>query len=46
MEVDPPLLDGTTLLLRAKRILYQKSAKAACLAAGNLLDEPIGDKIA
>ena len=36
---------GKTLLLKAKRILYQKSAKAACLPAGNLLDKPIGDKI-
>ncbi len=36
---------GKTLLLKAKRILYQKEARAACLPAGNLLDKPIGDKI-
>src|SRR5262245_42601307 len=36
---------GKTLLLKAKRILYQRAARAACLPAGNLLDKPIGDKI-
>src|SRR5215468_4139377 len=36
---------GKTLLLKAKRILYQKAGRAACLPAGNLLDKPIGDKI-
>jgi class 3 adenylate cyclase len=36
---------GKTLLLKAKRILYQRQARAACLPAGNLLDKPIGDKI-
>jgi len=35
---------GKTLLLKAKRILYQKSEKAACLPAGNLLDKPIGTR--
>ncbi|MGH7396975.1 MAG: hypothetical protein ACRELW_05510, partial [Candidatus Rokuibacteriota bacterium] len=36
---------GKTLLLKAKRILYQRQARAACLPTGNLLDKPIGDKI-
>ena len=36
---------GKTLLLKAKRILYQRDARAACVPAGNLLDKPIGDKI-
>jgi class 3 adenylate cyclase len=36
---------GKTLLLKAKRILYQRAARAACLPTGNLLDKPIGDKI-
>jgi len=36
---------GKTLLLKAKRILYQREGKAACLPHGNLLDKPIGDKI-
>jgi class 3 adenylate cyclase len=36
---------GKTLLLKAKRILYQREARAACLPVGNLLDKPIGDKI-
>ncbi len=36
---------GKTLLLKAKRILYQREGKAACLPIGNLLDKPIGDKI-
>jgi class 3 adenylate cyclase len=36
---------GKTLLLKAKRILYQREGRATCLPAGNLLDKPIGDKI-
>jgi len=36
---------GKTLLLKAKRILYQREGKASCLPAGVLLDKPIGDKI-
>lgn len=36
---------GKTLLLKAKRILYQRAGRAACLPEGNLLDKPIGDKI-
>jgi class 3 adenylate cyclase len=36
---------GKTLLLKAKRILYQREGRAACLPAGALLDKPIGDKI-
>jgi len=36
---------GKTLLLKAKRILYQRDARAACLPTGTLLDKPIGDKI-
>jgi len=36
---------GKTLLLKAKRILYQRNARATCLPAGNLLDKPIGDKV-
>jgi hypothetical protein len=36
---------GKTLLLKAKRILYQREGRAACLPAGVLLDKPIGDKI-
>ena len=36
---------GKTLLLKAKRILYQREGQAACLPSGNLLDKPIGDKI-
>src|SRR2546425_303429 len=36
---------GKTLLLKAKRIPYQRDGRAACLPAGNLLDKPIGDKI-
>jgi class 3 adenylate cyclase len=36
---------GKTLLLKAKRILYQRAAQSTCLPAGNLLDKPIGDKI-
>ena len=36
---------GKTLLLKAKRILYQREGRAVCLPAGVLLDKPIGDKI-
>jgi class 3 adenylate cyclase len=36
---------GKTLLLKAKRIIYQQERRAACLPAGSLLDKPIGDKI-
>src|SRR5262250_3557767 len=36
---------GKTLLLKAKRILYQRDVRAPCLPSGNLLDKPIGDKI-
>src|SRR5690348_11579834 len=36
---------GKTLLLKAKRVLYQRSGQATCLPNGNLLDKPIGDKI-
>jgi len=36
---------GKTLLLKAKRILYQQEGKASCLPTGVLLDKPIGDKI-
>ena len=36
---------GKTLLLKAKRILYQRDGRAACLPLGNLLDKPIGDKV-
>ena len=36
---------GKTLLLKAKRILYQREGKATCLPIGSLLDKPIGDKI-
>ena len=36
---------GKTLLLKAKRILYQREGRAVCLPAGALLDKPIGDKI-
>jgi hypothetical protein len=36
---------GKTLLLKAKRILYQREGRAACLPMGALLDKPIGDKI-
>jgi class 3 adenylate cyclase len=36
---------GKTLLLKAKRIFYQREGRAACLPAGALLDKPIGDKI-
>src|SRR5262249_55464462 len=36
---------GKTLLLKAKRILYQRKTQAVCLPTSNLLDKPIGDKI-
>ena len=36
---------GKTLLLKAKRILYQRDGQSVCLPSGNLLDKPIGDKI-
>ncbi|HEX2539964.1 MAG TPA: hypothetical protein VHM00_02665 [Caldimonas sp.] len=36
---------GKTLLLKAKRVLYQRAGNAACLPSGSLLDKPIGDKI-
>lgn len=36
---------GKTLLLKAKRILYQREGRGACLPSGTLLDKPIGDKI-
>src|SRR5208282_2823109 len=36
---------GKTLLLKVKRILYQREGRAACLPVGALLDKPIGDKI-
>jgi hypothetical protein len=36
---------GKTLLLKAKRILYQRDGRAMCLPVGNLLDKPIGDKV-
>jgi class 3 adenylate cyclase len=36
---------GKTLLLKAKRILYQREGRSECLPTGALLDKPIGDKI-
>jgi hypothetical protein len=36
---------GKTLLLKAKRILYQRKTRAVCLPVSNLLDKPIGDKV-
>jgi hypothetical protein len=36
---------GKTLLLKAKRIIYQQDRRGACLPSGSLLDKPIGDKI-
>jgi hypothetical protein len=36
---------GKTLLLKAKRILYQREGRSVCLPSGHLLDKPIGDKI-
>ena len=36
---------GKTLLLKAKRVLYQREGHAICLPSGTLLDKPIGDKI-
>ena len=38
-------VSARTLLLKAKRILYQREGRAVCLPAGALLDKPIGDKI-
>ena len=31
---------GKTLLLKAKRILYQREGRAICLPSGNLVDKP------
>src|SRR5258705_838306 len=36
---------GKTLLLKAKRILYQRDGRPASLQTGTLLDKPIGDKV-
>ena len=36
---------GKTLLLKAKRIVYQRAGQSICLPSGNLLDKPIGDKM-
>ncbi len=36
---------GKTLLLKAKRILWQRAQRGACLGGASLLDKPIGDKI-
>src|SRR5215470_8924655 len=36
---------GKTLLLKAKRILYQRKTRSLCLPTSTLLDKPIGDKI-
>jgi hypothetical protein len=36
---------GETLLLKAKRVLYQREGRAFCQPTGTLLDKPIGDKI-
>ncbi|MEO7853650.1 MAG: hypothetical protein ABIR94_15560 [Rubrivivax sp.] len=36
---------GKTLLLKAKRILYQQAGRGVCLPTGSLLDKPIGDQI-
>src|SRR5260370_11169600 len=36
---------GKTLLLKAKRILYQRESRPGRLPTRNLLDKPIGDKI-
>ena len=36
---------GKTLLLKAKRFLFQREGQATCLPSGHLLDKPIGDKI-
>ena len=36
---------GKTLLLKAKRVLYQRDGRALCLPEATLLDKPIGDKI-
>lgn len=36
---------GKTLLLKAKRVVYQQSKNIICLPENSLLDKPIGDKI-
>jgi len=36
---------GKTLLLKAKRVVYQQSKSTVCLPENALLDKPIGDKI-
>ena len=36
---------GKTLLLKAKRVVYQQSKSTVCLPENSLLDKPIGDKI-
>lgn len=36
---------GKTLLLKAKRILYQQAGQSIYRPSGNLLDKPIGDMI-
>ncbi|MCC6192858.1 MAG: hypothetical protein IT518_00190, partial [Burkholderiales bacterium] len=36
---------GKTLLLKAKRVVYQREGRASCLPPDALLDKPIGDKI-
>jgi len=36
---------GKTLLLKAKRVVYQQSKSTVCLPENSLLDKPIGDKV-
>jgi class 3 adenylate cyclase len=36
---------GKTLLLKAKRVGYQRGGRAICLPNDTLLDKPIGDKV-
>lgn len=36
---------GKTLLLKAKRVVYQQSKSTLCLPENALLDKPIGDKV-
>lgn len=36
---------GKTLLLKAKRVQFQRQGGVVCLPGGGLLDKPIGDKI-
>jgi class 3 adenylate cyclase len=36
---------GKTLLLKAKRVVYQQSKSTVCLPENALLDKPIGDKV-